>query len=761
MRTQISDLHDKIDEATHVFKIPYDNMNTTTNYYFSTNGTLSHYKNSSLVITDYIQIPYYIKKILVNKYFSSTTYNNNDSSIVFYNKHMIPISIISYRTICENNEITVGMNKFILDVPEDSAYIRLTLENTSENIITQSYIMFYNIPDIENPSYYYDLIKNTIIHEVSDISWEENKYLNNIGNILNYDATSDSTYYISDFIPVGDYNNIFIYNHKYTRNSNPAHVCFYNKLKNSIQAIPINSININDIINIPQRAVYVRFSIFGDRQLDTIEEKIYLLNPKKIENDASLYDSELIKYTYITKYGTMSYHSNPVFNAGFIFVGDASSLILTTNIIDHSGYSFFDYDGNLIYSVTNESRISKYNYSKTVDIGVPENAATMRFTTDGAQNTYFKKYKDYKKLKKYNINYGILHDGYINESDEEVESDLYMYSNKLLLLQNEYFILNNYTKSNTDNPCYAIIYSASNTINRIISYNNNYGPLIYKAGVNDYYIRFCIDSDCDSTFEIFFTSFINNSDIEIPFYNEPDIHDSIGLIQCFDKVGCIGDSLASGEVVYLDSNGERHYSDKYQHSWGQYLARMTGNTYYNWSSGGRTTKSWLTSPYATQCYDGNHLCSAYIIGLAANDIDSSKLPGGVGEESDIDLEDYTNNNPDTFYGCYGTIIQKILEIQPLAKIFIFTLPISNEQANIFNTAIRNIASKFSNVYLVDLASPENIQFYNSTLIRKCLKFGHYNAIGYRQMALFIANQINKVMKDNIDDFMDIDWIPIS
>lgn len=176
---------------------------------------------------------------------------------------------------------------------------------------------------------------------------------------------------------------------------------------------------------------------------------------------------------------------------------------------------------------------------------------------------------------------------------------------------------------------------------------------------------------------------------------------------------------------------------------------------------GRTTKSWLASPYATQCYDGNHLCSAYIIGLAVNDMDSSKLPGGVGEESDIDLEDYTNNNPDTFYGCYGTIIQKILEIQPLAKIFIFTVPMSNEQANIFNTAIRNIASKFSNVYLIDLASPENIQFYNSTLIQKCLKFGHYNAIGYRQMALFIANQINKVMKDNIDDFMDIDWIPVS
>lgn len=51
----------------------------------------------------------------------------------------------------------------------------------------------------------------------------------------------------------------------------------------------------------------------------------------------------------------------------------------------------------------------------------------------------------------------------------------------------------------------------------------------------------------------------------------------------------------------------------------------------------------------------------------------------------------------------------------------------------------------------------NKQLYS---IQQCVKFGHYNAIGYRQMALFIANQINKVMTDNIDDFMDIDWIPI-
>ena len=743
--------------------IRYDDMNIIQNYYINNSGSIAHHDNDFLNITDYIKIPYLTKKLIINMVFLSDIYENDISSLVFYDINKRMIRIVPYKNISDNNTIIKNhINKIILDVPENSSYIRLTVGNNTFNDINKTYIIFNNVNDIPDNSYDFELIKNLCFTKLTDLNFTINKYIDTDGKIKTFNYAGDYTYAATeDYIYIYQkYSHIYI--HKmYIPSSGTASISFYNINKNLLSAKQLIYMKYKQIIDIPDDAYYVRFSITNS--VENIENnlygEIYLCN--KIKNDIiEEYTCERIANKYICG-NNINNHNDNVYSISSLFVGDASSILLNAAIVDLAGYSFYDYDGNYISTINNSSRLSKYNIRKMSEIGIPNNAAIIKFSSLLNEPVYIKKTKCYKNINKYNVNYSIFHNGFINNSNEIIESDDYMYSDKISLVRGEYFILNEYTKANTNSPCYAIIYDIDNNINKIISYKDIFGPLIYKAKINDYYIQICIDSDYDTKFEIFFTSFTNNSDIETPFYNEPDIHDSIGLIQCFDKVGCIGDSLASGEVGYLDSDGNRHFSDKYQHSWGQYLARMTGNTYYNWSSGGRTTKSWLASPYATQCYDGNHLCSAYIIGLAANDIDSNKLPGGVGEESDIDLEDYTNNNSDTFYGCYGTIIQKILEIQPLAKIFIFTLPISNEQANIFNNAIRNIASKWSNVYLVDLASPENIQFYQSALIQKCVKFGHYNAIGYRQMALFIANQINKVMKDNIDDFMDIDWIPVS
>ena len=56
----------------------------------------------------------------------------------------------------------------------------------------------------------------------------------------------------------------------------------------------------------------------------------------------------------------------------------------------------------------------------------------------------------------------------------------------------------------------------------------------------------------------------------------------------FEKFGVIGDSFASGEVAI---NG---YIDYYNVSWGQILARMSGNKCINFSSGGLSTRTWLT-----------------------------------------------------------------------------------------------------------------------------------------------------------------------
>ena len=235
------------------------------------------------------------------------------------------------------------------------------------------------------------------------------------------------------------------------------------------------------------------------------------------------------------------------------------------------------------------------------------------------------------------------------------------------------------------------------------------------------------------------------------------IEESPGLISCFLNVGCIGDSLASGVAVYKDQNGNTVVNsvNRYPYSWGQYLHRMTGNTYYNWSAGGLRTDSWLNSDYARECFDGNHLCQAYIIGLGQND--NNKYHGSdLGTISDVDIENYYNN-ANSFYGRYAKIIQKILEIQPKAKIFVLTDPNDSVNTNGYNTAIRNIANLFDNVYLLDMRT-----YWSGAscaqLLESQKRYGHYNAVGYFLIAKIIMTYIDHVMESNYEDFREIENI---
>ncbi len=55
----------------------------------------------------------------------------------------------------------------------------------------------------------------------------------------------------------------------------------------------------------------------------------------------------------------------------------------------------------------------------------------------------------------------------------------------------------------------------------------------------------------------------------------------------FRTIGCIGDSLASGEFEYWD-NGQKGYWDFYEYSWGKQIERITGISVTNFSRGGMT-----------------------------------------------------------------------------------------------------------------------------------------------------------------------------
>lgn len=230
------------------------------------------------------------------------------------------------------------------------------------------------------------------------------------------------------------------------------------------------------------------------------------------------------------------------------------------------------------------------------------------------------------------------------------------------------------------------------------------------------------------------------------------ITDHTGMLDIFLNVGCIGDSLASGES-YWNDGGTTQGNDFYQYSWGQYLARKTGNKYYNWSHGGLSTKLWLQSEYTTECFDGDHLCEAYIIGLGQNDANYDYT---IGTSADIDLSDY-NNNADTFYGSYGKIIQKIKEVQPQAKIFVITDPNASTNTKGYNTAIAAMATIFDNVYLIDMYTYGYQYVLNQVIVAQG-RAGHYNAYGYKLFAMMIANYIDWIITTNYTEFTQVELI---
>lgn len=128
----------------------------------------------------------------------------------------------------------------------------------------------------------------------------------------------------------------------------------------------------------------------------------------------------------------------------------------------------------------------------------------------------------------------------------------------------------------------------------------------------------------------------------------------------------------------------------------------------------------------------------------------------IGTVEDINLGDYTQN-PDTYYGNYGKIIQKIQEMQPKAKIFILTDPLKSVENAGYNSAVREIAGIFKSVYLVDLYT-YGTALYNSGFLYQQKRGGHYNAVGYFICAMIISTYIDWIMKKNPNEFREIEFI---
>ena len=115
------------------------------------------------------------------------------------------------------------------------------------------------------------------------------------------------------------------------------------------------------------------------------------------------------------------------------------------------------------------------------------------------------------------------------------------------------------------------------------------------------------------------------------------IKETCGFAGIFKQIGVIGDSLASGEFESHDENGSIVYTDMYEYSWGQYMARMVGAKVYNFSCGGMSARGfWNEFGNKCGCFDVQNACQAYILALGVNDAHSIEL----GSLSDLNEQNF-------------------------------------------------------------------------------------------------------------------------
>lgn len=228
-----------------------------------------------------------------------------------------------------------------------------------------------------------------------------------------------------------------------------------------------------------------------------------------------------------------------------------------------------------------------------------------------------------------------------------------------------------------------------------------------------------------------------------------------GLCKTFKSIMCIGDSLTEGVFDYNDG-GLTNWAVISEYSYPTQLGRILGNNIVNAGNGGTTCKTWYNSMADTYLISGQN-CDAYIIALGTNDIgDSGEFVGNIA--TDIDLSDY-NNNADNSVGYYARIIQRILSINSKAKIFCVTIPNTRNGSNRYgaNEKIRDIANLL-NCYIIDLECYYVNNGEVNNFKSKYYNGGHLNALGYLNLAYVYSTYIDYIIKTNISDFKEIQFI---
>ena len=248
--------------------------------------------------------------------------------------------------------------------------------------------------------------------------------------------------------------------------------------------------------------------------------------------------------------------------------------------------------------------------------------------------------------------------------------------------------------------------------------------------------------------------------------NSQSNEDYYSGIEMFEHFGVIGDSFASG-VIYIP--GETQDREHYSLSWGQILARMTGNDCENYSKGGYNTYAFVnSSDSAYNTYglgkvladiQGGDAKGLYLLCLGINDSNNTRTYGDktgglnyLGSSSDINSSD-PSQNANSFWGNYGRIISTIKTASPDSRIVLCTFAripttATAEAYDEYIEAIQEIAEYFS-LPCITLTDDE---FFTSSYYLNSMVGSHPTAPQYVGYAKAINRLLSQAIVNNYNYF---------
>ena len=230
----------------------------------------------------------------------------------------------------------------------------------------------------------------------------------------------------------------------------------------------------------------------------------------------------------------------------------------------------------------------------------------------------------------------------------------------------------------------------------------------------------------------------------------PDIGNN--LLQIFDKITGLGDSLMAGYTAATNPITDSEIAKTRKANWPSYLGADISREITNLAIGDSSWKNWRYGTGNTDLSSADIDTNCYLVGLGVND---SVQGNTVGTSADIATD--KANNADSVYGNADIVIRTLHGYNANAHIFVFTSPASKTNSDAINDAIRYIASLYDYVHCIDLDAEYRNDFRYGAVSIFLSDTTHYNPLGYRIIANYIAAAINSFMLSNYTLFAKVPY----